>query len=163
MGQSGVQTVGATPISSLVELQVQLLKLSSLISMPMREGLAEPNGLATDEIKIMMCLGGEGAMAGHAISELMAIPPMNVSRALSTLMERGWIERVRDGGDKRRKPVRLSAAGLEGYRSLTPALASVAEQLLGTLTQAERDVLRRATQKIITRIEAWPAEHPRAR
>jgi DNA-binding MarR family transcriptional regulator len=162
MAHSGAETAKAIPISSLVELQVQLLKLSSLISTPMREGLAEPNGLATDEIKIMMCLGGEGAMAGHDISDLMAIPPMNVSRALSALKSRGWIEPAPDGGDKRRKPVRLSAAGLEGYRGLTPALAGVAEQLLGTLTQSERDVLRRATQKIITRIEAWPAEHPKA-
>ncbi len=147
----------ATPIGSLVELQVQLLKLSSLISKPMREGVAEPAGMAPDEIKIVMCLGGEGSMAGHEISDMMAIPAMNVSRALSSLILRGWIERAADSGDKRRKPVQLSNKGLEGYREMTPQLAEVAHQLLSTLTQTERDVLGRASAKIIKRIEAWSA------
>lgn len=162
MNAADAQLANATPINSLVGLQIQLLKLSSLISGPMREGLAEPIGMTTDEIKIVMCLGGEGPMAGHEISELMAIPPMNVSRAVSALAGRGWIERVADVVDRRRKPVQLSQAGLEGYRGMTPALAAVAEQLLGTLSTNERDVLRRATMKIIARIEDWPAEHPKA-
>jgi DNA-binding MarR family transcriptional regulator len=159
MTRATALTAEATPIGSLVELQVQLLKLSSLISKPMREGVAEPVGMATDEIKIVMCLGGEGAMAGHEINDLIAIPAMNVSRALSQLMHRGWIERTADTRDKRRKPVQLSKKGLEGYREMTPQLADVAQQLLGTLTQTERDVLGRASAKIIKRIEAWPAEH----
>ena len=101
-------------------------------------------------------------MAGHEISELMAIPPMNVSRAVSALTARGWVDRIGDVADRRRKPVQLSEAGLEGYRGMTPALAAIAEQLLGTLTANEREVLRRATMKISARIEDWPAEHPKA-
>jgi DNA-binding MarR family transcriptional regulator len=80
MSDSGKTNAGAAN----VELLVQLLKLSSLINRPMEDGVAEVKGIALNELKIMMCLGGEGALAGHDITEIMAISPMNVSRALSS-------------------------------------------------------------------------------
>ena len=36
----------SVPISSALELHVQLLKLSSLINRPMREGVADPSGIS---------------------------------------------------------------------------------------------------------------------
>lgn len=151
----------ASDIGSLVSLHVQLLKLASLIHRPMRDGVAEPEGLSIDEVKIVLCLSGEGAMAGHEIGDVMGIPPMNVSRALSGLLERRWIVRVRGAADRRRKPVELSAAGLEAARAMTPDLARVADYLLGRLTAADKKALGRVTQKIIKRMESWPADHPR--
>jgi DNA-binding MarR family transcriptional regulator len=140
---------------SLVDLQIQLLKLATLISGPMRSGLAEPGGLAVDDVKILMCLGGEGAMAGHEMSELLGIAPMNVSRAVSNLHARGWIERVSDGGDKRRKPVQLTPEGVAAFHAMTPDLGRIAEQLLGGLSAHERTTLSSATAKIIDQINAW--------
>jgi DNA-binding MarR family transcriptional regulator len=69
-----------------VELLVQLLKLSSFINGPMQDGVASPNNLALNELKITLCLGGEGALAGHDIADIMGIAPMNVSRSLSSLL-----------------------------------------------------------------------------
>jgi DNA-binding MarR family transcriptional regulator len=142
-------------ISSPVELLVQLLKQASLISRPMIEGVAAPNGLSANELRIIMCLGGEGALAGHEISATMAIPPMNVSRAVATLVERGWVETVTDPANRRRKPVQLSAAGWERYRALIPDVATVATELLGGLTATERTMLARISAKTIARIESW--------
>ncbi len=151
----------AVDIGSTVSLHLQLLKLASLIHRPMRDGVAEPEGLSTDEVKILLCLSGEGALAGHEIGEVMGIPPMNVSRALSSLLARGWIARLRDAGDKRRKPVELSVAGVDAVRAMTPDLAGVAGYLLGNLSAADRRALSRITASIIERMEAWPADHPR--
>jgi DNA-binding MarR family transcriptional regulator len=142
-------------ISSPVELLVQLLKQASLISRPMIEGVAAPNGLSANELRIIMCLGGEGALAGHEISATMAIPPMNVSRAIATLIERGWVESMSDPANRRRKPVQLSAAGWERYRALIPDVAAVATDLLGGLTATERTTLARISAKTIARIESW--------
>lgn len=147
------------PIGSPVQLLVQLLKLSSLISGPMQDGVAEPNDLAANELKIMMCLGGEGALAGHDISEIMAIPAMNVSRALASLLERGWIEPVADPANRRRKPVQLSQAGWTAHRALTPDVASVADYLLGTLSANERAILAKVTDKVIDRMTDWFDEY----
>lgn len=147
------------PIGSPVELLVQLLKQASLISRPMVEGVANPNGISPNELRIVMCLGGEGAMAGHDITEVMGILPMNVSRALASLKARGWIEDVVDATNRRRKPVQLSAAGLDAYRAMTPDVGIVADHLLGDLSAAERAALRRISIKVIKRMEDWAVEH----
>ncbi len=138
-----------------VQLFVQLLKLSSLISGPMQDGVAEPNKVGLNEIKIMMCLGGEGALAGHDITEIMAMPPMNVSRALAVMAERGWIEPVADPVNRRRKPVQLSKAGWAAHGAMTPDIAAVAGYVLGTLTATERAALSKTAFKIIDRMADW--------
>jgi DNA-binding MarR family transcriptional regulator len=147
------------PIGSELELHIQLLKLASLINRPMREGVSEHANLTVDETKIMMCLGGEGPLAGHEISDLMGISAMNVSRALASLRKRGWIEPVAENGDRRRKPVQLSKRGLEAQLALTPDLTEVAQYLLGTLTSSERNSLGKTTAKVIKRMESWPQDH----
>lgn len=138
-----------------VQLFVQLLKLSSLISGPMQDGVAEPNKVGLNEIKILMCLGGEGALAGHDITEIMAIPPMNVSRALASMAERGWVEPVADPENRRRKPVQLSAAGWNAHGAMTPDIAAVAGYILGKLSPAERAALSKTAFKIIDRMADW--------
>jgi DNA-binding MarR family transcriptional regulator len=143
------------PIGSPMLLLVQLLKLSSLINGPMQDGVATTNDVALNELKIMMCLGGEGALAGHDISEIMAIAPMNVSRALSTMLSRGWIEPVADYENRRRKPVQLSASGWAAYRSLMPDVGAVADYLLGALTVNERATMGRVSNKVIGRMADW--------
>ena len=93
-----------------VSFLVELLKLASLINGPMQDGVAAPNKLSLNELKIVLCLSGEGVLAGHAIAELLGMAPMNVSRALASLRKRGWIEAVSDPTSKRRKPYQLSDA-----------------------------------------------------
>jgi DNA-binding MarR family transcriptional regulator len=138
-----------------LQLLVQSLKLSSLINRPMEDGVAEAAGISLNELKIMMCLGGEGALAGHDITDIMAISPMNVSRALAALLERGWIEPAVDPVNRRRKPVQLSKSGWKAHHAMKPNVAAVADYLLGTLTANERAVMARASGKIIARMADW--------
>jgi DNA-binding MarR family transcriptional regulator len=142
-----------------VDLLVKLLKLSSMITTPMQDGVAEPRGVGVNELKIIMCLGGEGALAGHDITEIMAMPPMNVSRALATLRERGWIEDVVDLENRRRKPVQLSKAGAAASRTMMPDVGVVAEYLLGKLGRNERTMLAKVSDKIAARMADWIVEH----
>jgi DNA-binding MarR family transcriptional regulator len=142
-----------------IELLVQLLKLSSFINGPMQDGVASPNNLAPNELKIALCLGGEGALAGHDIAEIMGITPMNVSRSLSSLLERGWIEPVEDPSSRRRKPFQLSPLGWESHRSMLPDLGDVATYLLGRLNAKECAALHTISEKIIDRMAEWLEDH----
>ncbi len=159
MPKTASNSASVSAIDSNVQLLVQLLKLSSLISGPMQDGVADANQIGLNELKIMMCLVGEGELAGHDITEIMAIPPMNVSRALASLHERGWIEGVVDPANRRRKPVQLSAAGWTAHRALTPDVGSVADYLLGTLSASEAAALARASKKVIGRMADWFEEY----
>ena len=57
-------------------LLVDLLKLATFVSNPMRTGVAEPLDLAPTDLRIILALGGEGELAGHELSDIMGVPPM---------------------------------------------------------------------------------------
>jgi DNA-binding MarR family transcriptional regulator len=147
-------------IGSDVELLIALLKLASMISRPMREGVAIPHGLSTNELRVLMCVGGEGPVAGHDISEMMSIPPMNVSRALAELDGRGWIKRVENDDNRRRRPVELSDEGWEALGSVIPDVREVAQFVLSTVRKGDRHKLFELANRINDQIGRWrPMEH----
>jgi DNA-binding MarR family transcriptional regulator len=152
-------TGGVSPSDPPIDLLLQLLKLASLINGPMQDAVAEPNGIGLNELKAIIVLSGEGALAGHDLVEITGISPMNVSRALASLRDRGWIESADDPANRRRKPVRLSAAGLEAIQKLTPAVAAVAEALLGQLKPPQRAQLSRIGDSVIERMCDWIVGH----
>jgi DNA-binding MarR family transcriptional regulator len=145
-----------------IDLLVSVLRFASLISRPMREGVADPAGFSPNELRILMALSGEGESAGHDLAELMGMHAMNVSRTLASLHEMGLVEAAPDRGNKRRKPYRVSRRGNKAYKALQPRIAQVANHLFGTLSVRERQSLCRILDKLDNQIDTWqPSErHP---
>jgi DNA-binding MarR family transcriptional regulator len=144
-----------------IELLLAMLKYASLISRPMRGGVADPAGLSANELRILMALEGEGESAGHYLAELMGMHAMNVSRALASLTAMGLVEPVKKRSNRRRKPHRLSVRGVKAHLALAPALAQVARYLFGVLTAQERAALRRTLAKLDRQVRAWEPAEPR--
>ena len=140
-------------------LLVRLLKLGSFISGPMRDGVCDPAQISSNELRVIMALAGEGALAGHDLVEITGLPPMNVSRAIATLRERGWIEDAVDPDNRRRRPVRLSDDGHEAYRRTQPYFDVVADALLSTLTLRQRQQLASLTDKVNAQLITWIRDH----
>jgi DNA-binding MarR family transcriptional regulator len=84
-----------------INLLVAMLRFASLISRPMRDGVADPSGFSNNELKILMALSGEGESAGHDLAELMGMHAMNVSRALASLRQMGHVEPVKNTKNRR--------------------------------------------------------------
>ncbi len=147
------------PENSDVALLIAMLRFATLINSPMRDGVAIPAGVAPNELKIIIALGGEGERAGHELAELMGMQPMNVSRALATLSERGWVEEVIDHNNRRRKPHRLSEAGWRAYRDMEPRIEEVATFLFSTLEPNERAGMSAVLDKLYDQVMGW---HQRA-
>jgi len=142
-----------------VELLVAMLRIVSLISRPMRDGVADPAGLRANELRILMALSGEGESAGHRLAELMGMHAMNVSRALASLHAMGLVEPLRHRGNRRRKPYRVSARGARAHAALAANTGQVARFLFGVLTAAERASLKRILAKLDRQVLAWqPSE-----
>ncbi|TNE39313.1 MAG: MarR family transcriptional regulator [Sphingomonadales bacterium] len=136
-------------ISSNLNLHIQMLKLTTLISQPMREWVAKPHDLSIEDIKIMICLGDQGELTGRELSDLLAIQPMAASRAIAALMEKGWLKRKTDRKDRRRRPVSLTPDGLDAYRAIIPSMAALADKLYGSFNGRERDFLYSAITSIL--------------
>lgn len=141
------------------ELLIRLLKLGSFINVPMKEGVCDPAGVSQIELKVMMALAGEGALAGHDLVEIMGVPAMNVSRALAVLRERGLIEEASDPENRRRRPVRLSAAGWGAYNEMLPSIEAMASELLGKLTERQQRELTALADKVVAAMTGWIAAH----
>jgi DNA-binding MarR family transcriptional regulator len=138
-----------------IELLVAVLKFASLISRPMRDGVADPARLSANELRLLMALSGEGEAAGHHLAELMGMHAMNVSRALASLSAMGLIEPVKSPHNRRRKPYRVSARGRKAYGALEPDIAAVARFLFGALTAGEQARLRAMLAKLEQQVLAW--------
>jgi DNA-binding MarR family transcriptional regulator len=138
---------------------VRLLKLASFVNSPMKDGVCDPSGISQIEMKVLMALAGEGDLAGHDLVEIMGVPAMNVSRALAALREKGWIEDAVDPVNRRRRPVRLSAAGRAEYERLHPAVEAVAQALLGSLSSAQQRQFAVISDKIIAAMVQWIRDH----
>src|SRR5277367_7003929 len=87
-----------------IALLVAMLRFSSIISRPMRDGVADPAGFSSNELRILMALSGEGESAGHDLAELMGMHAMNVSRALASLHDMGLVAAAGNSKNRRRKP-----------------------------------------------------------
>ncbi len=154
-----IHSVSGPADPAQVQLLIRLLKLGSFINTPMKDGVCDPAGVSATELKVMMALAGEGALAGHDLVEIMGAPPMNVSRALAALRGRGWIEGARDPENRRRKPVRLSGAGHHAYRTMAPDVAAVAQALLGTLSARQSREFAATADRIIDAMADWITSH----
>ena len=142
-----------------IDLLISVLRFSAMISRPMRDGVADPAGFSSNELRILIALSGERESAGHDLAELMGMQAMNVSRALSSLHAMGLVEPAADRSNRRRKPYRLSKRGAAANVALAPRIAQVAGFLFGELTTAERSVLDGVLVKLDRKVRAWqPAE-----
>jgi DNA-binding MarR family transcriptional regulator len=138
-----------------VSTLIALLKVATLIHKPMRDGVAEPLGLSPNELRILMALGGEGALAGYELSDMIGLPPMNVSRALDSLHRMGLVEQVADTKNRRRKPHRLSEAGWETFAATEARIAFVADFRFEGLSRKKRAKLGDLLATLDRRIGEW--------
>src|SRR5665213_1560550 len=142
-----------------IGLLMAMLRLASLISRPMRDGVADLAGFSFNELRILMALSGEGESAGHDLAELMGMQAMNVSRALASLHAMNLVEPAKNSSNRRRKPYRISARGAKTYLAMKPNIAQIARFLFGILTPRERTTLRRLLAKLDERVLQWqPSE-----
>jgi DNA-binding MarR family transcriptional regulator len=148
---------GAVPDD--LALLIRLLKLGSLINTPMIDGVCEPSGISPIELKVLIALTGEGDLAGHDLVEIMGMPAMTVSRAIAQLRGRGWVEDCADPDNRRRKPVRLTAAGRDATDRLAPLLEATASALVGGLTKADRQRLAQIADKLNAAMADWIVGH----
>jgi DNA-binding MarR family transcriptional regulator len=142
-----------------IALLMAMLRFASVISRPMRDGVADPAGFSSNELRILMALSGEGESAGHDLAELMGMHAMNVSRALASLHHMGLVEPAKNIKNRRRKPYRISARGARAHVALEPSIAQVASHLFGALTARERAALEQILAKLDHQVEVWqPSE-----
>ncbi len=107
------------------------------------------------EWRIMICIGGYGPMTAGEISRKTDLNKAQVSRNITSLQAKGWIEIEQKTSIRRTGEIKLTAAGLDVYSRLHDEALERQNALLAPLTETEIDVFVAALKKLIAHVPEW--------
>lgn len=124
------------------------------ISRVIATAYVEKYGLMRNDWRVMAALGDDQPLSANQVCERTNMDKVQVSRAISRLLDRELVARAQDAEDRRRWILRLTPAGAAMYRDIVPAARAREADLLSVLSESESrqlDVLidklyRRASQ-----------------
>lgn len=113
----------------------------------------EEAGLSLTQLKAMHVLSAadEDLSTGGLAERLGGLSLPTLSRAVDSLVQRGYVKRTEDANDRRIKRLRLTAKGRKTIDRLIEIRAAELEAGLETLTDEEREQLARALEPILAR------------
>jgi DNA-binding MarR family transcriptional regulator len=130
-------------------------ELRFLILGAQREGnrvlttLLAPLDVTPSQAEVLRCLAEAGPLSLNALGRRLVCESGSPSRLVSTVVDRGWVERREDARDRRQVTLALTRAGMETEK----AIRGVEQQLhawIGTqLSTAEIASVARALGKLL--------------
>jgi DNA-binding MarR family transcriptional regulator len=94
--------------------------------------------LTVIEIKTIVVIGSGEAMSMSQIAKKLGVTSGTPTVTIDRLIEKGFVERIRDVEDRRQVFVTLSDKGDEVYHDINDLKHKVAENIFGLLSREER-------------------------
>jgi DNA-binding MarR family transcriptional regulator len=117
----------------------RLSRLAAEVSMALASEYAERYGLDVPAWRVMATLGfRETPCSAQFISQCTRTHKSTISRAVTSLLERGAIERVENEDDRREFNLRLTRKGRKLYEELFPRLLHKEQDILSCLSAREQ-------------------------
>lgn len=129
-------------------LPYRLSVITNRISGALSRHYATRFGISIPEWRVIANLGRYPGLSANQVAERSAMDKVTVSRAVAGLERKGLLERVRDGDDKRRSRLTLSARGTDVYAEIAPLALGFERDLLTALTPDEAQQLDRIIDKL---------------
>jgi DNA-binding MarR family transcriptional regulator len=139
-------------------LPYRLSVLSNRISADIAQLYETRYGLAIPEWRVIAVLAKRPGLSATEVAQRTAMDKVAVSRAVSSLLDAGRIQRDVDGDDRRKSVLRLTDAGRAVYEDVAPQALAYEQRLLGSLRGDERQALDR----LLARMEQITSEPERA-
>jgi DNA-binding MarR family transcriptional regulator len=108
--------------------------------------------VSAPEWRTLAVLGRFGAMTANSVVERTAMDKVRVSRAVTRLLELGYITRRTDPLDRRRAILDLTPSGQNVYKQIVPRALQVETDLLQALNPDERAAFEAAISKLEMRV-----------
>lgn len=101
-----------------------------------------PGGLTVSQFGVLETLFHLGPLCQKDIAAKILKTGGNLTMVIDNLEKQGWVERRRDGADRRFVSVHLTAAGRETVKKILPGHIAAIVREMGALAPAEQDALR---------------------
>lgn len=129
----------------------QLAELSNTIIRSVADLFEDWYDISITEWKVMVTVAERPGLSGVSVAEIAGLDTVAVSRAVTTLMDAGQINREFGREDRRRSILSLSEEGRALYDKVLPVAIRLQSSLLEGLTDEERVVFARAIKKLTER------------
>lgn len=114
--------------------------------------------LGSTQVRFLKQISRSPGISQADLARATETDPALTGRALQTLLERGWVRRVRSATDKRAYVLQLGASGKRVMTRVEALRSRFAEELTAPLDERDREDFRRIVDKIISAIEARAAK-----
>jgi DNA-binding MarR family transcriptional regulator len=117
----------------------------SLLGREARSRMAEtlPAGLRLGHLAVLGGLAEHSGQSQRSLAQALAIHPTDLVAIVDDLAERGLVSRDVDPEDRRRRLIRITAAGRRLVARATADSQRVLDDILAPLTTAERQTVAR--------------------
>jgi DNA-binding MarR family transcriptional regulator len=139
-------TLAALDLEQFVPFRLGLL--SAQMTKAVGRVYAERFGVSAAEWRVLAVLGRSGPMTFSELQGRAAMDKVRVSRTISALMQKDYINREEDPLDRRRITLALIDSGRAVYNAIVPHILSVERDILASLTPAERSTLGQLISKL---------------
>jgi DNA-binding MarR family transcriptional regulator len=138
----------------------RLSRLAAEVSMALASEYAERYGLDVPAWRVMATLGfRDTPCSAQFISQCTRTHKSTISRAVTSLLERGAIERVENEDDRREFNLRLTRKGRKLYEELFPRLLRKEQDMLSCLSPREQKDFAMLLGKIEQSLNLVQAPH----
>ena len=125
---------------------------------PLLRKMERDTGLIRPELTVLMCLSFRDDLYARDICEITEQPSNTVSRAVTSLVEKGYVIRTRDTIDTRRQVLNITSAGRAVHDDLMAGFARAEAKMLETLTAEECSALTALLDKLARDVNRWRSD-----
>jgi MarR family 2-MHQ and catechol resistance regulon transcriptional repressor len=108
----------------------------------------ESEGVTMGQFAVLEALLHLGPMCQHALAEKLLRSGGNMTLVVDNLQKQGWVRRQRQEKDRRMVEIHLTPKGRRLITRIFPEHAKVIARVMGELTPAEQEDLRRIARKL---------------
>jgi DNA-binding MarR family transcriptional regulator len=141
---------------SLDWIGLRLTVVSSRYIGPVNAELERKLGLSRDDVTVATCLSITNATSAQEIVRYTGRPKNSVSRAVTSLEERGFLRRDSDASDRRSSRLSLTARGRRLFEQIAACLVERDTLMLRALSERERHAFNRLLNKLSAPSADWP-------
>jgi DNA-binding MarR family transcriptional regulator len=107
------------------------------------DDLLGPSGITALQYTALTVLRRRDGLAAAELARNSFVTPQSMADLIRVLEQRGWIQRRRDEGNRRRLLISLTPAGRELLAEYDGKVQALEEEMLAPLSRAEQDAFRR--------------------
>jgi len=135
------------------EAFLNLLRTAAALEHSLAEGL-KPHGVTVTQYNVLRILRGAGpdGLCRNEVRDRMITPVPDATRLLDRLEEAGYVERCREGRDRRFVTARITPAGLDLLDGIDRPLEELHHRQLGHLSRSEL----RELSGLLSKVRAAP-------